>query len=406
MKTLDARITYYGLAFVSSLLFSMVFVVTSLYEVTVAGLQGYQLVLVGTALEVSILLFEIPTGVIADTRSRKLSIILGFFLIGLGFVLEGSFPAFLPILLAQVIAGLGFTFTSGATQAWLSDEIGEVEANQAILKGNKYDLAGALAGLLLAIPLGGSDLSLPIKIGGGMLMISSLLLIRLMPETGFSPAKPENRSNLAHMLQIFKEGLSAVKDHPNLLTILGVGFVFGLYSEGWDRLWVKYLLDNFSISETFGITEIAFFGLLRSGSLILSIIATHWVEKRIDTGSTRAISTSLFSITAMLASSIIVFAISPILTLCIAAYAMVSITRNLTSPLMTAWVNNKLDPKTRATVLSISGQVDAIGQVGSGPIAAVISLISLPLAISFAGVLLIPALPLIKKVENLSTEEI
>lgn len=406
MKTLDARITYYGLAFVSSLLFSMVFVVTSLYEVTVAGLQGYQLVLVGTALEVSILLFEIPTGVIADTRSRKLSIILGFFLIGLGFVLEGSFPAFLPILLAQVIAGLGFTFTSGATQAWLSDEIGEVEANQAILKGNKYDLAGALAGLLLAIPLGGSDLSLPIKIGGGMLMISSLLLIRLMPETGFSPAKPENRSNLAHMLQIFKEGLSAVKDHPNLLTILGVGFVFGLYSEGWDRLWVKYLLDNFSISETFGITEIAFFGLLRSGSLILSIIATHWAEKRIDTGSTRAISTSLFSITAMLASSIIVFAISPILTLCIAAYAMVSITRNLTSPLMTAWVNNKLDPKTRATVLSISGQVDAIGQVGSGPIAAVISLISLPLAISFAGVLLIPALPLIKKVENLSTEEI
>jgi DHA3 family tetracycline resistance protein-like MFS transporter len=64
-----------------------------------------------------------------------------------------------------------------------------------------------------------------------------------------------------------------------------------------------------------------------------------------------------------------------------------------------------LDPKTRATVLSISGQVDAIGQVGSGPIAAVLSLISLPIAIAFAGILLLPALPLIKKVENLSKDQ-
>ena len=396
---------YFVLEFVSSLLFSMVFLVSSLYEVTVANLQGYQLVLLGTTLEVSVLIFEIPTGVIADTRSRKLSVILGFFLIGFGFLIEGLFPIFFAIMISQVIVGLGHTFTSGATQAWLSDEIGEVEANGAILSGNKYSLAGALMGLLLSIPIGSANLNMPFRIGGGLFMVSALLLIILMPETGFAPTKPEERSNWDHMISIFKESVDAVKKHPNMLTILGVGFFYGLYSEGWDRLWVKFLLENFSIQETLGIANITFFGILRAGSMVLSILATQWTEKRINTNSTRAISSSLFTITALLAVSIIVYAISPLLTLCIAAYGMVAITRNLSGPLYTAWVNNKLDPKTRATVLSISGQVDAIGQVGSGPIAAVLSLISLPIAIAFAGILLLPALPLIKKVENLSKDQ-
>ena len=112
---LDATKVYLFIEFTASAFFSMMFVTMSLYEATVAGLTPLQLVLVGTTVELSVFVFEIPTGVVADAFSRRLSIIIGYFLMGLGFLVEGLFPAFLPILLAQVIWGLGYTFTSRAT---------------------------------------------------------------------------------------------------------------------------------------------------------------------------------------------------------------------------------------------------------------------------------------------------
>ena len=107
-----------------------IFTASSIYQVTVAGLTPLQLVLVGTTLELSVFIFEIPTGVVADVYSRRLSIIIGMFLIGLGFLVEGTFPIFWAILLAQVLWGVGYTFTSGATEAWITDEIGEAAAGQ------------------------------------------------------------------------------------------------------------------------------------------------------------------------------------------------------------------------------------------------------------------------------------
>src|SRR5689334_12839670 len=125
---LDATSVYLFIEFTASAFFSMMFVTMSLYEATVAGLLPYQLVLVGTTLEISAFLFEVPTGIVADVYSRRLSIIIGYLLMGVGFLIEGLFPLFIPILIAQVVWGLGYTFTSGATQAWISDEVGEEKA--------------------------------------------------------------------------------------------------------------------------------------------------------------------------------------------------------------------------------------------------------------------------------------
>jgi DHA3 family tetracycline resistance protein-like MFS transporter len=83
-----------------------------------------QLVLTGTTLEVTVLIFEIPTGVLADVYSRRLSTILGVALIGGSLIIEGSFPLFAIVLLSQVIWGIGWTLISGAHDAWIADEIG------------------------------------------------------------------------------------------------------------------------------------------------------------------------------------------------------------------------------------------------------------------------------------------
>ena len=404
MKKIDAYKIYLALIFFNSLCFTMVFLVTSLYEATVAGLSGLQLVLVGTTVEVTILLFEIPTGVVADAYSRRLSIIIGYFIMGMGFIIEGSFPLFAPIILAQVFWGIGYTFTSGATQAWLSDEVGEAEANRAFLHAKRYDIAGSAVGMILAIPLGSLAVNIPIIAGGVAIASIAFGLALFMPENGFHPVRQDNRNTWQHMGDIFKKGLAAVSARPSLMAILGVGLIYGLYSEGWDRLWVKYLVDHFTLPSIFGMGTVAFLGVLNAGGMILSFLATQSVEKRLDTNHAPSVARAMMVITALLAGSIFLFAFSPMLAISIVAIWLVSVSRSIIGPLYDAWVNQRLDSDTRATVISMSGQVDALGQIASGPLAGLVSLWSIKAAITFASLLITPALPLIARANRLRIE--
>lgn len=103
IKKLSAYRIYLIYAGVTAFLFDFVFTVNQLYRIEVAGLDDAQLVLIGTALELSCFLFEVPTGILADIKSRKLSVIIGLILIGLGFFTESLVTNFWAILLCQVI---------------------------------------------------------------------------------------------------------------------------------------------------------------------------------------------------------------------------------------------------------------------------------------------------------------
>ena len=91
MKKLDAKFVYLTSSFMAGFILSIVFAANQLYRVQTVGLDPLQLVLVGTTLEVTAFLFEIPTGVVADVYSRRLSVVIGTFLFGLGFLVEGLF---------------------------------------------------------------------------------------------------------------------------------------------------------------------------------------------------------------------------------------------------------------------------------------------------------------------------
>jgi DHA3 family tetracycline resistance protein-like MFS transporter len=77
LKKPDPYQVYLTIEAVSGLLFSMIFTASAVYQVSVAGLTPLQLVLVGTTLETSVFLFEVPTGIVADVYSRRLSILIG-----------------------------------------------------------------------------------------------------------------------------------------------------------------------------------------------------------------------------------------------------------------------------------------------------------------------------------------
>jgi DHA3 family tetracycline resistance protein-like MFS transporter len=401
MKKFDAFKFYLFIETASSLFYFLAFTATSLYEIRVAGLSPLQLVLVGTTLELTVLLCEVPTGIVADIYSRRLSIIIGFCLVGLGFLLEGLLPLFATILLAQVLWGLGYTFTSGSRQAWLSEEIGEEHANQAFLRANKYNLGGSLAGMLLAILIGSRQVNLPILASGGFFIMLAGILALTMPENGFHPAPMEQRNSWQQMLHTFRLGLRTVRGRPRLISILGIGLFYGLYSEGFDRLWVRHLLGRFALPALFGNNEIAFFGILMVSGMLLAIAVTALIEKRLDTSQPRLIARLMFGITIGIAAFIVLFAWSPFLGLTICIYVLLWALRNLVGPLTDVWVNQRLDSDVRATVLSMTGQVDAVGQIAGGPlIGLVASLFSVPAAIAISGLLLTPALPLIRAADR------
>jgi DHA3 family tetracycline resistance protein-like MFS transporter len=402
----NARFVYLFIEFSASALFSMIFVTASLYEATIAGLTPVQLILVGTTLEISAFVFEVPTGIVADVYSRKLSIIIGYFLMGVGFLVEGFFPAFLPILLAQVIWGLGYTFTSGATQAWISDEIGEDDANKLFLRATQVGLFASLLGMGAALFIGANNVALPIRAGGLGVMLIGVSLMLIMPETGFQPASREDRNTWQHMWHTFRQGLQTVRSKPRLMNIVFIGLFYGIYSEGFDRLWVKHLLDTFKLPIIFGNNQVAFFAVLRLAGTLLTIPVIHLVEKRVDSTRPFAIGRALLVVTGAISIALIGFALSPVFLLSLGLYLAIDVLRSVQGPLQTAWINQKLDSQVRATVHSMFGQVDAIGQVLGGPIVAGIAAVGSAVAsLVTSGLLLTPALFFIGRANAQSREE-
>jgi DHA3 family tetracycline resistance protein-like MFS transporter len=338
--------------------------------------------------------------------SRRLSIIIGYLLMGVGFLVEGFFPAFIPILLAQVIWGLGYTFTSGATQAWISDEVGEDDANKLFLRATQVGLFAALIGMGLSTLVGANNVALPLLVGGIGVMLIGVTLMIIMPETGFHPTPREDRNTWQHMWHTFKQGTDTVRAKPRLMSIVGVGLFYGIYSEGFDRLWVKHLLDTFDLPILFGGNQVAFFAVLRIIGTVLTIFAVRFVEKRVDTSSSMSIGRAMLIVTGLISVSLIGFALSSVLILSLVLYLSIDVLRDIAGPLQTAWVNKKLDSQVRATVHSMFGQVDAIGQVIGGPIVAVIAGFGSAIAsLVTSGLLLTPALWFIGRANSDSAEE-
>lgn len=107
MKRLPAYPLSVGMSAVEGLAVSTVITTSLVYQVEIVGLNPLQLILVGTVLEATVFAFEIPTGVVADVYSRRLSVVIGLALTGIGFLLAGFIPLFGALLAAQVVGGLG-----------------------------------------------------------------------------------------------------------------------------------------------------------------------------------------------------------------------------------------------------------------------------------------------------------
>lgn len=397
MKKLDARFVYWSSSFLEGIIFSVVFAANQLYRVQTVGLNPLQLVLVGTTLEVTTFIFEIPTGIVADVYSRRLSVIIGSFLFGIGFLVEASHAVFGVVLLAQVIWGIAWTFISGAHSAWIADEVGVENVGPVYLRSYQMRRIGNLVGIPLFLLFGNMSYRFPIIVGGVLFLFVGLFRLLAMPETSFKPATKDERNSWKAMLATLLDGSSLVRATPVLMTFSVIAILAGLYSEGYDRLSEAHFIEQFSFP-TFvwgGNPIISWFALMRLMGIFLGLGTTELVRKRLDLTDNLKVAWVLQIIYGLISVGLLTFAWSENFYLAILATLLVDTSRGVAVPLIDTWVNKHIESRVRATALSMTAQLDALGQMVGGPVLGVIgSMRSIRAALTASALLIVPVVPL------------
>jgi|SRR5579883_1834760 DHA3 family tetracycline resistance protein-like MFS transporter len=408
---LSARSVFLLYSVANSLFLSTIFTVDLVYQVQVAHLTPLQLVLVGTFLEIVCFLCQVPTGVLADVFGRRPAIILGTFLIGAGFILEGSLPHFIFILLAQVFWGVGATFTDGALEAWISGEVSGEQIGPVFARSTQLRLVGGLLGAWVSVELASIRLNLPIVLGGGLVIGLGVFLLLFMPEHSFRPAAKEERPTWASMLTPLRNGIRLLRLRSVLLTLLVIELFMGLSSEGFDRLSTAHLLADFTFPTLGSLQPVVWFAIFQLVGTVFGLLATEIVNRRVDTGNERVVIGALFLINALNVLCVLVFALVGNFFLAVAGFLAYGVLRTAYGPIWNTWLSRTIDEKVRATVFSMMGEVNALGQIAGGPPVGYIGTVfSLRAALTAVSIILSPVLLLFayaaRKVKQEQAEEV
>lgn len=354
---------------VSSFAFALIITYELVYHTVEIGLTPLQLITVGVVLESMTFLFEIPTGVVADTYSRRLSVLIGVTLIGVGFLIEGCFATMTAVLLAQVLWGIGFTFFSGAEAAWITDEIGQERASQAFLQAAQLGQVMSLVGIGTGALLVNFGINVPIITGALIYLVLVLFLIWTMPETGFHPLTADEQQGLAkRMIAPAQEGIQLLQARPILARILLIGVVIGLYVGGFDRLYAAHLTENFVLPALGGLTPIAWFSVMSGLIGIGSLAGTELVRRRLDVTKNLVVVRSLFGLYSGMIVCTLIFALTRWFWIALVCFCVSQTLRNVGRPMLTIWINQHAETRTRATVISMYWQSNALGQIAGSPV--------------------------------------
>jgi MFS family permease len=329
------------------------------------GLDPLQLLLLGTAKEITILLVEIPTGVVADIRSRRLSVILAFLICGFAIVGAGVATSFAMLVGTQVLWAFGSTFRSGAEVAWFTDEVGSLDVVDAVLpRRGRFEAVGSIVGLTATALLAtATNLSIALLAVGIVLIGWGIVLIFRMPETGFQRQEASARSRIR---QLLGEGFQAAH-RPGLRVLLVVTVVTGFASEAVDRLSVARL------------AQIGFEGTINPALLVggasvvqsLGVIVLLLIFGRRLAGP--KLVTAMVVLNASTAIGVGLLAQSGLLAIALAGMVAQGTARSIARTVTVGWTNHFTDRSNRATVHSFVGQAQSLGEISGGIVLGVVA---------------------------------
>jgi DHA3 family tetracycline resistance protein-like MFS transporter len=274
------------------------------------------------------------------------------------------------VIVLWALWGISYTFTSGAEEAWLADEAGAERAGRIFLRAARYGQAGAVVGLLLQIGVGATSLRAGVVLGGVFTIACGLACILLMEEHGFQRRpRAERHSPFREMRTTAAAGARYARAAPVIVLLVAVGVFAGASSEGFDRLKEAHFLRDVGLPAVGHLSPVVWFGVFYLVGMVNGFIGTTFLIRRFEREGSEMISAALFACVVFELGAMVMFAIAWSAWAAIAALLGVFLARNLADPLYTIWLNEQItDSSVRATVFSITGQADAIGQAAGGPV--------------------------------------
>ena len=178
------------------------------------------------------------------------------------------------------------------------------------------------------------------------------------------------------------------------MTLVLVSLFVGLSSEAFDRLWTDRILTDLDLPGALGLdADVLWF----AGIALVGTLISLAVSLTVNRVSKRAVNSEhpnrlLGGLVGAQVFGIALMGISPWLGPALGGLWIREAARDLAYPIQTAWMNRHLEMNSRATVMSLSSQVDAFGQVAGGPgLGAVGSRWGVSAAIVGSAIVLAPA---------------
>lgn len=357
----------------------------SVWWIVILDLSPLQLVAMGAVLEVSVLISETPTGVVADLVSRRRSILISQVLMGVAYIWAVASFNYWLILPAQALFGIGWTFRSGADTAWVTDELkgmgrGEDdEIEKLLVRKHRFGILVALVSLSATMLVGTLTSVRTVAVILGVITIAMGGYLRLvMREEHFTPGREQERG----FVDTLRGGLKVVVTRPRLRVLVGVIVVLDMGSEAFDRLGHKFFLDNGGWEDDSLIGLGVLFLVLAVAGLAVNALAARALE----TGSGVARLASILLLVAAIGATI---TMSTTMLVFIGVGLMLQdSTREALWPVLEGWANRDAPSEVRATVHSLMGQVTAMGElVGGMALGALAQATSVRLVLAIAAVL-------------------
>ncbi len=357
----------------------------SVWWIVILDLSPLQLVAMGAVLEVSVLVSETPTGVVADLVSRRRSILISQVLMGLAYIWAVASFNYWLILPAQALFGIGWTFRSGADTAWVTDELKGIgrgeddEIEKLLVRKHRFGILVALVSLLATMLIGTLTSVRAVAVILGLVMIALGGYLHLvMREDHFTPGRERERG----FVETLRAGLNVVVTRPRLRVLVGVIIVVDMGSEVFDRLGHKFFLDNGGWEDDSLIGLGALFLVLAVAGLAVNALAARALE----TGSGVARLASVLLLVAAIGATITMS--TSMLVFIGVGLMLQDSTREALWPVLEGWANRDAPSEVRATVHSLMGQVTAMGElVGGMALGALAQATSIRLVLAIAAVL-------------------
>jgi hypothetical protein len=252
---------------------------TAVYLVVVAELSPPQLVLVGVFQGLTVVVAEVPTGVLADTISRRLALVVAHVVMGAGMTLTGLVTGYPLVVFGQCLWGLGWSISSGADVAWITDELDRPDVIDRVLTAQgRYDLLGVPVGIAGFGALAwATTLSAAIVVAGAGMVGLGVLVVARWPESRRPRSSAAGRWTAT--VSIFWQGLATARADRALALVLAATLLVNGGAEGFGRLFERHLL-NLGIPTS--PAPIVWFALIGLVAAALGASCLYWVEARID----------------------------------------------------------------------------------------------------------------------------